>query len=150
MKKFNQYIKESSSSLEVRESEFYVIMFEKSNMIPTGLIAEYKKSINTRNFNFFSNFGYRKYIDDFFSDDLKATENLDSLDTFELIELGFQSKKDVKKLYDFIIKKMEEFYNEFDNESVEKFKSDIEKWHGKIMMEKFIAIAQVSNATLNL
>ena len=48
MKTYNQYIKESSSLSEIRESEFYVLMFEKSQAIPSGLIEDYKATIFNR------------------------------------------------------------------------------------------------------
>ena len=125
MKKFNQYIKESYSSLEVKESEFYVIMFEKSNMIPTGLIEEFKRGSDkgTNNWNPIHN---RKYIRDFVYGELKATENLDSLDTFELIEVGFQSKEDVRKYYDYINQQIERV-SELDI----KYGEELEKYEGK-------------------
>jgi hypothetical protein len=143
MKKFNQYIIESSSSLEVRESEFYVIMFEKSNMVPTGLIEELKKGLS-KAINDWNPIHNREYIRDFVSGELRATENLDSLDTFELIEVGFQSKEDVRKYYDYINRQIERV-SELDI----KYGEELKKYEGKLIIRKFITIAQSATGNLN-
>jgi hypothetical protein len=147
IKKYSQYIKESFSG-EVSPSEFYVVMFEKSGDIPAGLIEEYKKSKGTKNFHHFANYGYKKYIKDFADDDLKATENIKHLDTFELIELGYQNEEDCKTFLNFVNVKIEEFllsasfvYTAYE----EYYRNEIEKYHGKLIIKEFQAIAQASD-----
>ena len=147
IKKYSQYIKESFSG-EVSPSEFYVVMFEKSGDIPAGLIEEYKKSKGTKNFHHFANYGYKKYINDFADDDLKATENIKHLDTFELIELGYQNEDECRKLFDFINKKIEG--NFYSWESSEYYRNEIEKYHGKLIIKEFQAIAQASDSPLDI